>query len=147
VSYDFDSAITLFNMEYIMKIILKNEVRSAIFASFVVFGLNGILHAAELDDRSSMGQPSSKDSSMSGSSSSGQGSSSSEREDSRDPSDESSLGGDTGMAPSSTGSDNTPGLDERKDGKGSSATGRPSPQGSSTPGSSSSDRENKQHNY
>ncbi|SDZ16827.1 hypothetical protein [Nitrosomonas sp. Nm58] len=125
-----------------MKIILKNAVRSSIFASFIVFGLNGILHADQ-DDKSSMGQSSSQGSSMSGSSSS-------ERGDIRHPSHESDSSGDTGMAPSSTGSDSAPGTSQRKGvtgGEGGSATRQPSPQGSSTSGGSSSDRENMQRNH
>jgi len=132
-----------------MKIILKNAVRSLIFASLIVFGLNGILHAGQ-GDKSSMGQPSSQGSSMSGNSSSGQTSSSNERGDIRRPSHESDPSGDTGMAPSSTGSDDDFGTSQRKGvrgGEGGSATGQPLPQGSSTSGGSPSDRQNMQRNH
>ena len=119
-----------------MKFTLKNTVRSSIFASLIFFGLNGILHATERGDRSSMGQSSSQGSSMPGGSSSGQRSAPSyDEKRSIDPSEEPYSSGDKGMAPTSTGSDNAPGPAEQpgaKRGESSSATGQPSSQGSSS---------------
>ncbi len=119
-----------------MKFTLKNTVHSSIFASFIFFGLSGILHATDHDDRSSMKQPSSQGSSMPGGSSSGQGSApSSGGQRPIDPSEEPYSSGDKGMAPTSTGSDNAPGPAEHpgvKRGEGSSATGQPAPHGNSS---------------
>ncbi|WP_139297520.1 hypothetical protein [Nitrosomonas communis] len=128
-----------------MKFTLKNTVSSSIVASLIFFGLNGILHATDHDGRSSMGQSSSQGSSMSGGSSSGQESAPSQNGRSIDPSEEPYSSGDKGMAPTSTGSDNAPGPAEQPGAKrreSSSATGQPSPQGSS-----SSDQENMRRNY
>lgn len=145
MSYDVDTAIMLVNLEAIMKFTLKNTVCSSIVASLIFFGLNGLLHAAEPDTKSSTGQSSSQGSSMSGSSSSGQGSAPSHNERSIDPSEEPYSSGDKGMAPTSTGSDNAPGPAEQpgaKKGESSSTTGQPSSQGGS-----SNDRENMRRNY